>query len=94
MKYRKKPLVVEAEQFIYRDLPIEQVRDFCERHRIDWRWMSGSSDFPVFILSTLEGPIYLQEGDWVVTGIEGEKYPVKDGIFRKTYEPIFEKGID
>lgn len=27
-------------------------------------------------------------GDWIVTGIQGEQYPVKDDIFRSTYEPV------
>jgi hypothetical protein len=38
-------------------------------------------------IKTLEGWHLVSEGDWIVTGIEGEKYPVKPGIFRATYDP-------
>jgi hypothetical protein len=27
-------------------------------------------------------------GDWIVTGVAGERYPVKDDIFRRTYDEI------
>ena len=44
-------------------------------------------DFPVNI-PTLEGVMHASIGDWIITGVEGEKYPCKDSIFRATYEPI------
>ena len=28
------------------------------------------------------------KGDWIVTGVDGEQYPVKPDIFKKTYEPV------
>ena len=37
-----------------------------------------------------EGDMYVQPGDWVITGIKGEVYPCKDDIFRATYEPVEE----
>lgn len=37
---------------------------------------------------SLEGRMHYKAGDWLVTGIEGEKYPVADRIFQKTYEPV------
>jgi hypothetical protein len=27
-------------------------------------------------------------GDWIITGIKGEKYPCRDDIFRETYEEV------
>ena len=27
-------------------------------------------------------------GDYVITGVNGEKYPCKPDIFEKTYEPV------
>lgn len=35
---------------------------------------------------TLEGTMRADPGDWIVTGIKGERYPVKDQIFRALYE--------
>ena len=40
------------------------------------------------ILKTLEGPMTAKPGDWIITGVEGEKYACDDAIFRKTYEPV------
>lgn len=42
----------------------------------------------VIYIETLEGTMKADIGDWIVTGIEGEQYPVKPGIFEKTYEAI------
>ena len=39
-------------------------------------------------IETLEGTITASPGDWIVTGIHGEKYPVKPDIFEKTYQPM------
>tara|TARA_Y100000296_G_scaffold64434_1_gene75614 strand:+ start:7291 stop:7611 length:321 start_codon:yes stop_codon:yes gene_type:complete len=39
-------------------------------------------------IETLEGTMVGNVGDWLITGIDGEKYPCKDEIFRKTYEPV------
>ena len=42
------------------------------------------------ILNTLEGNMKVSPGDWIITGIEGERYVCCDRIFRVTYEPIYE----
>lgn len=39
------------------------------------------------IIHTLEGPLQGRKGDWLITGVEGEKYPCNAKIFAKTYEP-------
>lgn len=44
---------------------------------------------PVFI-ETLEGNMLARVGDWLVTGIDGEKYPIKHRIFIKTFIPTGE----
>ncbi len=72
-KYRKRPIVIEAEQW-FPGIEIEGV------HTI-----SGASHG---IIRTLEGKMDVMPGDWVITGIQGEKYPIKDDIFALTYEPV------
>lgn len=37
------------------------------------------------IIETLEGPLTAKKGDWIITGVEGEQWPVKKEIFEKTY---------
>lgn len=41
-------------------------------------------------IHTLEGTMHADSGDWIVTGISGEKYPVKPDIFNKTYRRVFD----
>ena len=42
-----------------------------------------------YVVNTLEGQMEIKPGDWLVTGVTGELYPVKDHIFRMTYSPYF-----
>ena len=41
-------------------------------------------------IETLEGVMHASQGDWIITGVNGEKYPCKPDIFEKTYEPVSE----
>ena len=41
-------------------------------------------------IQTREGTLYGYPGEWLITGIQGEKYPCKDDIFRDTYKPTGE----
>ena len=43
-------------------------------------------------IDTLEGILKGNAGDWLITGVEGEQYPCRDDIFRKTYEPADEES--
>lgn len=43
------------------------------------------------VIKTLEGKMKANPGDWIITGIEGEQWPVKKEIFEKTYRIISEK---
>ncbi|GKV54283.1 hypothetical protein NCCP2222_02300 [Sporosarcina sp. NCCP-2222] len=42
----------------------------------------------IAFIETLEGTMKAEVGDWIVTGIKGEQYPVKPEIFLATYEAI------
>jgi hypothetical protein len=42
-----------------------------------------------FYVETIEGIMHGNAGDWLVIGVDGERYPVKDSIFRKTYEAFY-----
>ena len=39
-------------------------------------------------IDTLEGRHNVCPGDWIITGVQNEKYPCKPDIFDKTYEPV------
>ncbi len=44
-------------------------------------------------IDTMEGGHIVCPGDWVITGVKGERYPCKPDIFAATYEPVVEKTI-
>lgn len=44
-------------------------------------------------IETREGKLYSEIGDWLITGVEGEKYLCGDAIFRKTYEPEDDEAV-
>lgn len=70
MKYRKKPVVIEATQW-FKDGDHPAVKP----HLDGCGWVS-----------TLEGGHIVTPGDWIITGVQGELYPCKDEIFAATYE--------
>ena len=70
MKFRKKPIIIEAEQFF-------------ENSEHGWPrdvYTEGGEYF----IQTLEGIHTVKEGDWIITGIKGETYPCKPDIFEAT----------
>ena len=46
------------------------------------------------IIRTLEGDMIAQPGDWIITGIHGERYPCKPDIFVATYEELAESQLE
>lgn len=42
-------------------------------------------------IPTLEGIMHANVGDWIITGVQGEKYPCKPDVFEKTYERVEEE---
>jgi hypothetical protein len=71
MKYRKKPVVIEATQwFKMGDHPAVKQSKYTGRMYVE----------------TLEGNMTVTPGDWIITGVKGEHYPCKPDIFWMTYE--------
>lgn len=81
-KYRKKPVVIEAEQWNGRTL--QDAREFASRNGIP-EWGYGSRGF---VIVTLEGEMAASRGDFIIKGVSGEFYPCKPDIFEKTYERV------
>lgn len=80
--FRKKPVVIEAFQFdSVWSATSEFIHAVCREHHMDM------IDPPRPHIHTLEGPHYVQVGDWIIKGVAGEFYPCKPDIFEKTYEP-------
>ncbi len=47
-----------------------------------------------FFVDTLEGSMRARKGDYLMIGVEGEKYPVKKEIFEKTYHILKQRGAN
>ncbi|WP_251849231.1 hypothetical protein [Enterococcus hirae] len=84
MKYRKKPVVVEAIQLT--DENLLEVKDWCNGELVPNAETSG---YDLYI-STLEGTMCADINDYIIRGVEGEFYPCKPDIFEKTYEAVEE----
>ena len=101
-RYRKKPVVIEAMQFAgtpakahatYQWVESNTLGSFEPLSRIEGRepWpASGVTIDPRdgrMIIATLEGGHWVDPGDYIIRGVQGEFYPCKPDIFTATYEP-------
>jgi hypothetical protein len=90
MRYRKRPVEVEARQ--YPGHSIEGVDDLLGFED----WLSplaiAAGRWPLkyrgqqLIIPTLEGDMAANPGDYIICGVQGELYPCKPDIFAQTYE--------
>lgn len=77
MKFRKKPVVIDAVQFTR--------ANFAEIEA----FVGGDAEFRngELVVATLEGAMRASPDDWIIKGVKGEFYPCKPDIFAATYEP-------
>lgn len=120
MKFRKKPVVIEATQWFKNgDHPLDYAKDhyglengelrvFSGMERANLKWEGDVVRYyrhpdvpgeqpceqcsrPHHIhgwIDTLEQGHRVCPGDWIITGVQGERYPCKPDIFAKTYEIV------
>lgn len=84
MKYRKKPIIIEAVQWNG-----ENVGDIMNLAYSTFRPLEFEHNGSVKI-NTLEGVMKANVGDYIIKGVKGEIYPCKPDIFEQTYEQIGE----
>ena len=80
MKFRKKPVVIEAVRWTGKNW--EEIKAMDPEHR-----RLGLERQHLYV-STLEGILTACIGDWIIKGVRGELYPCKPEIFAATYEPV------
>ncbi|HEU4430295.1 MAG TPA: hypothetical protein VFT98_16160 [Myxococcota bacterium] len=90
MKYRKKPVVVEA---VVEAMQFDKDENATMDRIVIWMnqgresvlaWHNGTDIF----IETREGQHRALYGDWIIRGVQGEFYPCKPEIFAATYEPV------
>ena len=80
MKYRKKPVVIEAIKWTGENL--DELRAFVPEE-----FRNNKIHQPLGLI-TLEGVLTISEGDYVIRGVKGEFYPCKPDIFEMTHEKV------
>jgi len=85
--FRKKPVVIEAMQL---DGHTVEVARWLTEHHQSFRSDTDPFDARQDILHipTLEGEMTASPGDWIISDVQGEFYPIKDSTFRETYEEV------
>ncbi len=84
MKYRKKPVVIEAVKL--EDLEIYTLVSIQKLFGLGKDIFEFKEDG--LVIKTLEGNMKASIGDWIIKGVQGEFYPCKPDIFEKTYELV------
>ena len=95
-KFRKKPVVIDAVQLTWATWG-----EICEFITLPWgpEGVHGTyhkdgvqcdncTDKMALVIPTLEGNHLALENDWIIKGVNGEFYPIKNDIFEKTYEKV------
>lgn len=92
MKYRKKPVVVDAITF---DELVRHGRNSGGNIVNGMPWSFNYNGHPVtherddcYLIPTLEGTHNMTPADMLITGVKGEIYPCKIDIFHATYDPV------
>lgn len=99
MRYRKKPVIVEALQWNGNN--VIDIYNFLEDENVETQYevnIEGKNFYIDFsrgqcvtgdlMIKTLEGAMKADIGDYIIKGVNGEFYPCKPDIFEKTYEEV------
>lgn len=84
-RFRKRPIVVDAFQWA------TSMEDglLWEHKIVKYYYEETGQDLKrIWYVPTKQGKIKVNEGDWIITGIDGELYPCSPSIFEKVYEPV------
>ena len=82
-KYIKKPVIIDAVQYLGDPAPIKNVMSGVARTNL-----KINKDTNELTIKTLEGNMLVSLNDYVIKGVHGEFYPCKPDIFRETYNNI------
>jgi hypothetical protein len=84
--FRKRPVVIDAVQIT------DEWFEGDHPNPLHLRGVSMDLTARAVFIDTMEGRMRGDVGDWIITGVRGERYPCKDEIFRATYEPVAEES--
>lgn len=103
MKFRKRPVIIEAMQLVGTTAEFHAVYQWIEANTLGsfepMAVIEGREPYPAsgvsidprdgrLIISTLEGLHWADPGDWIIRGVKGEFYPIKPNVFADSYEEV------
>ena len=92
MRYRKKPVTIEAIEWTGDNL--REIISLTGLHKSAEKWSWDEYVNVVNIaglkIFTLEGTMMANIGDYIIKEVKGEVYPIKPDIFKLTYEKVVE----
>ncbi len=91
-KFVKLPVVIDAIQW-FPGMEVEGVVKRFNPNKVRIMYPEGGkparvTDGWVSGVETLEGFMEVNPGDWIITGVEGERYPCKDSVFQASYKKV------
>lgn len=86
MKFRKKPLEIEALQWDGSTASSDKIEAWSKGKARLRR--AGPGSVPAIEVNTREGVVRCRPLDWVIKGVAGEFYPCAPEIFEATYEEV------
>ena len=87
MKFRKKPVVIEAVQWTNIGDSLEKILALSNPSSAE-KIIFTEDGTGALEIQTLEGKMRADVKDWIIKGIKGEFYPCKPDIFEATYEEV------
>lgn len=96
MKYRKKPVVIEAVKLEDNEQSIVNAIEFVYNVGMETNTLGRTYEINKvksdkgLMINTLEGNMIASFGDYLIKGVQGEFYPCKPDIFADTYEIVEE----
>lgn len=88
MKFRKKPVVIEATKWDGTLQTLTRLQAMGMQTMCYTSSTSRPDGIAELRIKTLEGSHDADIGDWIIKGVKGEFYPCKPDIFELTYEPV------
>ena len=88
--YRKKPVIIEAHRFgaYTQALRNGELYQWLTKHGARFELLQEDPGPACLLISTLEGQMVANVGDFIIRGVAGEFYPCKPAIFAATYEAV------
>lgn len=93
MKYVKKPVVIDAMQYVGQQ-DLSELKIWVETFGVEFRtYFNADANSDILSINTLEGTMSVSVGDFIIRGVKGEFYACKPDVFEMTYDKILGENL-